>query len=68
MNANIITFDQTRKPANRVIAAAKAKDAEANAGNKVVSMADWKTRSRARRTARGVFFTTGVLLTHGTSA
>jgi hypothetical protein len=67
MQSNVIAFDRNRKPANRVIAAATARDADASRG-KVVSIADWKTRVRARRTASGVFFSTGVLLTYGNAA
>lgn len=66
MNNNIIAFDRNRKPANRILAAAKAK--ETGSRGKIVSLSDWKGRPRARRTATGVFFSTGVLLTYGDAA
>lgn len=63
MNTNVIAFDRNRKPADHIIAKVAAKNAAAR--EKVVSLADWKGRPRARRTASGVFFSTGVLLTCG---
>ena len=64
MHNNVIAFDRTRKPANRAAAALAAEELRDN----VVSLADWKSRARTRRTASGVFFTTGVLPTYGTAA
>ncbi len=62
MHTNVIAFDRVRKPARR--AAASIREVRDN----VVSLAEWKNRARARRTASGVFFTTGVLATYGTAA
>jgi len=67
MNTNVIAFDRNRKPANRDSAAATAKDTAETRG-KIVSLTDWKGRTRTRRTATGVFFSTGVLLTYGAAA
>ena len=66
MQNNVIAFDRSRKPATRAAEAARA--AVQGARNNVVSLADWQSRARARRTASGVFFTTGVLLTYGNAA
>lgn len=66
MNTNVIAFDRNRKPANRVHAAART-NAMGERG-KIVSLSDWKRVPRARRTATGVFFSTGVLLTYGNVA
>jgi len=63
MHTNVIAFDRTRKTTARATAAS-IRDMRDN----VVSLAEWKTRARARRTASGVFFTTGVLATFGTAA
>ncbi|GGD37458.1 hypothetical protein [Sinisalibacter lacisalsi] len=62
MHTNVIAFDRARKSADRTTAAIKS------VRNNVVSLAEWKTRARARRTASGVFFTTGVLVTCGNVA
>ena len=62
MHNNVIAFDRTRKPVNR--AAATIREVRDN----VVSLAEWKNRARTRRTASGVFFTTGVLTTYGSVA
>lgn len=59
MNTNVIAFDRARKPANRATATIRS------VRDNVVSLAEWKSRARARRTASGVFFTTGVLVTCG---
>jgi hypothetical protein len=62
---NVIAFDSTRtstQPATAIRTAA------AGIRDNVVSIADWKTRTRTRRTATGVFFSTGVLLTYGSAA
>ncbi len=62
MHTNVIAFDRALKSADRTTAAIKS------VRNNVVSLAEWKTRARARRTASGVFFTTGVLVTCGNVA
>lgn len=54
--------------------AAKARPADASAKSgttyrdNVVSLEDWRAKAHARRTASGVFFSTAVLTTAGTSA
>lgn len=58
MQNNVIAFNRTRKPANRATAAIR------EVRDNVVSLTEWKNRARARRTASGVFFTTGVLATY----
>lgn len=68
---NVIAFDTARKATRAASAKASAKTtAKAAKGfrNNVVSISDWKSKSRARRTAAGVFFTTGVLCTFGDAA
>ena len=60
---NVIAFDRNRRPARGTVRAA-AKELRDN----VVAIADWQGRSRTRRTASGVFFTTGVLTTYGSAA
>lgn len=65
MNTNVIAFDRNRKPANPAAATAKGR---AETRGKIVSITDWKGRTRARRTPTGVFFSTGVLLTYGAAA
>jgi hypothetical protein len=62
---NVIAFDRTRKP---VRSTAVLRETAAGIRDNVVSLADWKTRTRTRRTATGVFFSTGVLLTYGSAA
>lgn len=63
MQTNVIAFDRTRKPASRV-----RETTIRGVRDNVVSLAEWKSRARARRTASGVFFTTGVLATFGSVA
>ncbi len=60
---NVIAFDRNRRPAREAVRAA-AEELRDN----VIALADWNGRARARRTASGVFFTTGVLTTYGTVA
>lgn len=64
MNSNVIAFDRNRKPAT-ARAAAAVRSTAAGIRDNVVSLADWKGRARAHRTASGVFFSTGVLVTCG---
>jgi hypothetical protein len=59
MHSNVIAFDRARKSATRATATIRS------VRDNVVSLAEWKTRAHARRTASGVFFTTGVLVTCG---
>lgn len=66
MQSNVIAFDRNRKPATRAAVAARA--AAEGLRDNVVSLADYRSRARARRTANGVFFSTGVLCTFGTAA
>lgn len=66
MNTNVIAFDKSRKPATRILAAVTAKNAGGR--GRIVSLSEWKRLPRARRTATGVFFSTGVLLTYGSAA
>lgn len=65
MSANVIAFarrtaDHTARPMPRRAAAERH--------DNIVSIASWLDRARPRRTPTGVFFTTGVLVTHGASA
>ncbi len=64
--SNVIAFDRNRRVStltrNTVHAAAEG------ARENVVALADWQGRARTRRTASGVFFTTGVLTTYGSAA
>ncbi|MCB1338177.1 MAG: hypothetical protein KDK10_12245 [Maritimibacter sp.] len=60
---NVIAFDRNRRPA-RASVRAVAEELRDN----VIALADFQGRSRAHRTARGVFFTTGVLTTYGSAA
>lgn len=60
---NVIAFDLTR--AKRTVTRAISKSASED---NVISLADWRGRARARRTAAGVYFTTGVLTTCGSAA
>jgi len=60
---NVIAFDRSRRLARNTVRAA-AEDLRDN----VVALADWQGRARTRRTASGVFFTTGVLTTYGSAA
>jgi len=62
MQNNVIAFDRNRKPGNRSSASIRG------VRDNVVSLAEWKNRARAHRTASGVFFTTGVLATYGNVA
>jgi hypothetical protein len=62
-NNNVIAFDRNRRPARTSVRAA-AEELRDN----VIALAEWKNRARARRTASGVFFTTGVLATYGSAA
>ncbi|SMH48073.1 hypothetical protein [Maritimibacter sp. HL-12] len=62
MHTNVIAFARARKTANRATATIQS------VRDNVITMAEWKTRVRARRTASGVFFTTGVLVTCGNVA
>jgi len=66
MTATVIPFDRNRKAATARPEAKAARPAQA--GEQIVSLAEWKARSHARRTAHGVFFSTGVLCTIGTAA
>lgn len=60
---NVIAFDRNRRPARNAVRAA-AEELRDN----VIALADWHDRARTRRTASGVFFTTGVLTTYGSVA
>ncbi len=60
---NVIAFDRNRRTARGTVRAA-AEELRDN----VVAIADWQGRARTRRTATGVFFTTGVLTTYGSAA
>ena len=62
---NVIAFDRNRRPASVSERAVRAAE---DLRDNVVALADWKGRTRARRTASGVFFTTGVLTTYGSAA
>ncbi len=62
-NNNVIAFDRNRRPARNTVRAA-AEELRDN----VIALADWQGRARTRRTASGVFFTTGVLTTYGSAA
>lgn len=64
MENNVIAFDGTRKANRRAAATAAATGLRDN----IVSLADFRNRIRPRRTASGVFFTTGVLCTFGSVA
>lgn len=64
MNTNVIAFDRNRKNPGRPCETSR----KASSLGKVVSIAEWKLRSHARRTANGVFFSTSVLLTSGSVA
>ncbi|TYB82029.1 hypothetical protein [Maritimibacter fusiformis] len=64
MKNNVIAFDRTRFATRRAAARAAVGELRDN----VVSIADYRTRTRPRRTASGVFFTTGVLCTFGSVA
>jgi len=66
MQNNVIAFDRNRKPARRATSSLAA--AAENLRDNVVSIAEWKNRARAMRTANGVFFTTAVLCTFGSAA
>lgn len=65
MKNNVIAFDPSRKPASSESAKPRTTADKGEKGN-VVAIADH--RKRVRRTAGGVFFSTGVLLTHGSAA
>ena len=60
---NVIAFDPNRRAARGTVRAV-AEELRDN----VVALADWQGRARTRRTASGVFFTTGVLTTYGSAA
>ncbi len=62
-NNNVIAFDRNRRPARNTVRAA-AEELRDN----VIALADWQGRARTRRTASGVFFTTGVLTIYGSAA
>jgi hypothetical protein len=64
---NVIAFDQNRR-ADRTNARTTVRAAAEELRDNVVALADWQGRSRTRRTASGVFFTTGVLTTFGSVA
>ena len=64
---NVIAFDRNRRPARNSARGAVRAAAEELRDN-VIALADWQGQARARRTASGVFFTTGVLATYGTAA
>lgn len=63
MENNVIAFDRTRFATRRA-----AVRAIGELRDNVVSLADFRNRPRTRRTASGVFFTTGVLCTFGSVA
>lgn len=63
---NVIAFDRNRRPATGAARAARA--AAEGLRDNVIALADWQDRARTRRTASGVFFTTGVLTTYGSAA
>jgi len=65
-HSNIIAFDRNRRPARTAVRAARA--AAEDLRDNVIALADWQDRARTRRTASGVFFTTGVLTTYGSAA
>lgn len=62
----VIAFDPNRR-AKRTPAGAPKGAAEGLRDN-VIAIAEWKSRARPRRTAAGVYFTTGVLTTYGSAA
>ncbi|MEJ2021441.1 MAG: hypothetical protein P8X43_05205 [Maritimibacter sp.] len=64
MKSNVIAFDRVRKTTRSSDTDRPVADSE----NKVVSLMEWKTRTRTRRTASGVYFTTGILATWGGAA
>ena len=64
MKNNVIAFDRARKPAMRATVHTAT---EAPRGT-VISLAEYRDRARTRRTANGVFFSTGVLGTFGSAA
>jgi len=63
---NVIAFDRNRRTERNARTAVRAAAEELR--DNVVALADWQGRARARRTASGVFFTTGVLTTCGSVA
>lgn len=64
---NVIAFDRTRRN-DRAAARSTVRAAAEELRDNVVALADWQGRARTRRTASGVFFTTGVLTTFGSVA
>ncbi len=64
---NVIAFDRTRR-ADRASSRSPVRAAAEELRDNVIAIADWQGRTRARRTATGVFFTTGVLTTYGSAA
>ncbi len=65
MKSNVIAFDRARKTTRRE---AVSRPATELTDKNVVSLEDWKSKTHARRTASGVFFTTSVLATLGSVA
>ncbi len=64
-HSNVIAFDRNRRPTRTAARVARAAE---ELRDNVVALADWQGRARTRRTASGVFFTTGVLATYGSVA
>ena len=64
---NVIAFDRARRT-DRATASTTVRAAAEELRDNVVALADWQGRARTRRTASGVFFTTGVLTTYGSVA
>lgn len=63
---NVIAFDRNRRTERNTRSTVRAAAEELR--DNVVAIADWQGRARTRRTASGVFFTTGVLTTYGSVA
>lgn len=63
---NVIAFDRNRR--NDRSKSRSVRAAAEELCDNVIAIADWQGRARARRTASGVFFTTGVLATYGSAA
>lgn len=64
MKNNVIIFERARFSARRTATG----DAIRGLRDNIVQITDYRNRARPRRTASGVFFTTGVLNTFGSIA
>lgn len=66
MKTNVIAFNRAKTTVTRSTVAKRP--ANGAPASNVVSLDEWKSSPRTRRTASGVFFTTGVLATLGSVA